>query len=111
EGQMRDAWTQHRERLMREFVAANPGRRPFAWWLFEGVPRFGERPVIREVRPEYLERERAETHGRLHTPTHPPLPEPEADVLHPQGVPSRVEWERALAWREEWRRRYGYVYG
>jgi hypothetical protein len=102
---MEDAWQAHRPRLLREYIAQKPGRRPLAWWLFEGVPRYGERPVIREVRPEYLEREREQTHGLLHTHTHLPIQEPEADFLRRHGVLSRAEWERAQERREEARRR------
>jgi hypothetical protein len=107
EGQMRDAWTQHRERLMREFVAANPGRRPFAWWYFEGVPRYGERPVVdQRVRPEYLDREREQKHGLLHTHTYRPIQELEANFLHRNGVLSRHEWELVQQRREAERRRW-----
>jgi hypothetical protein len=32
----KEAWARHRERLMREF--RQPGRRVYAWWLFEAPP-------------------------------------------------------------------------
>jgi hypothetical protein len=31
----KQAWQQLRSELLREFIAENPGKRPFAWWKFD----------------------------------------------------------------------------
>ena len=62
----RAAWDLHRDTLLPAFIAANPGQRPFAWWIFDHRK---ERP-IREghgFAPEFFAEQRAETFGYLHT--------------------------------------------
>lgn len=50
----RRAWEVHGERLTREYMADNPGKRPPGWWTYE-APR--DRPVVAEDRPEGAPRE------------------------------------------------------
>ena len=45
----RGAWEVHGERLTREYMADNPGKRPPGWWAYE-APR--DRPAFAEDRPE-----------------------------------------------------------
>ena len=62
----RAAWELHRDTLLPEFIKANPGRRPFAWWIFDHKQ---ERP-IREghgFAEQFFAEQRAETFGYLHT--------------------------------------------
>lgn len=68
EDDMRVAWELHRDRLLPEFIHKHPGRRPFAWWLFDHGE---ERPIVVDW-PEWtdgavVERMRRETFGFLHT--------------------------------------------
>ncbi len=37
---MKSAWRIHRGRIMESFIKETPARRPFAWWMIEGVPRY-----------------------------------------------------------------------
>ena len=32
---MREAWEKHRENILTQWIAANPGTRPWAWWKFD----------------------------------------------------------------------------
>lgn len=32
---MRETWIERREELLAEFIARNPGSRPWAWWIWE----------------------------------------------------------------------------
>jgi hypothetical protein len=83
--QMQDAWDTHREALMAKWFEEYPAdTRPFAWWLFEGVPDYGERPVIlKNWNPAY--RKNWSYHGILHTNTIPPIQEPEGEFLRRVG--------------------------
>src|SRR4051812_29159118 len=44
--EMRAAWEMHRDAMIARYVEHLPGRRPFAAWLFDIAPKFGERPII-----------------------------------------------------------------
>lgn len=83
--EMRAAWQANRSDLLREWITKRPGSRPFAWWLFEAVPRYGERKVVSEVwceeyRPGWLQ------YGILHTNTTPANQESEAEYLQRHGL-------------------------
>src|SRR5262245_9664727 len=43
EDELRALWESHRETVMREFVAENPGERPWCWWYFDWGK---ERPIV-----------------------------------------------------------------
>ncbi len=43
--EMRDAWDAVRDDVLPAFIEKHPGRRPFAWWLFD---HGRERPLYRE---------------------------------------------------------------
>src|SRR5579875_2289930 len=52
---MREAWELHREVLLAAWIADHPCTRPFAWWLFEGVPKYGERAITdKRFASEYI---------------------------------------------------------
>ena len=62
----RAAWELHRRTLLSGFIKANPGRRPFAWWIFD----HGKERPIRDghgFTEEFFAEQRAETFGYLHT--------------------------------------------
>lgn len=62
-----DAWEIHGERLLAEWIAVNPGSRPFGWWLCDHGK---ERPVINGHDMEPNRRRHASengTFGFLHT--------------------------------------------
>lgn len=65
-----DAWDEHGETILAEFIEENPGRRPFAWWLLEHGE---ERPVVapwataKEVESYRSANCRRDTFGFLHT--------------------------------------------
>lgn len=79
----RDAWETHRDDIRSEFIEQHPGRRPFGEWLFELIPQFGERRIIRE---NTIEREAWTQWGILHTNTIPPIQEPEHEYLSRHGL-------------------------
>ncbi|WP_339857950.1 hypothetical protein [Pseudohongiella acticola] len=49
---MKADWQRHKRELMAEWIADNPGTRPFAWWQFEA----SEPRLPAESDSEYLER-------------------------------------------------------
>ena len=65
---LRAAWEFHRDDLREKFIAENPGTRPFAEWLVEIVPKYGERPVLVE-RDDVIEQE-DRRYGILHSSVH-----------------------------------------
>jgi hypothetical protein len=77
---LRQAWQQHGDDLRAEWISQHPGTRPFAEWLFDLIPRYGERRIVDpRFRPEY--RQAWLRYGILHTHTFPPNQEPEIDYL------------------------------
>jgi hypothetical protein len=99
-----DAWRVHGDRLVREYKAGRPGRRPFWWWMAIGVPRYGERPV---VDPRYVGQSRDDlarwmTLGILHTDGHPPMQEFEEEFLDRVGVITHQELLAGRGRRQAW---------
>lgn len=45
----RKAWEAHREELLAEYIAENPGRRPFAWWHYTAPDGYGRNRPVRTV--------------------------------------------------------------
>ncbi len=87
---MQQAWELHREELLSAWIAERPGTRPFAWWLFEGVPEHGERPILDEQFARLHVRDGWTKHGILHTSAFNPatgetVQEPERDFLARHG--------------------------
>jgi len=62
---LRAAWEIHRDDLRKQFINTNPGERPFAEWLFEIVPKYGERPVL--VERNTVTEQDATMYGILHS--------------------------------------------
>jgi hypothetical protein len=93
---MREAWDLHREELLGECIERFPGRRPFAWWLFEGVPAYGERPVNSDTyaddAAQMIDSQRVR--GILHTRIFPALQEDETEFLRRHDVLTAEELER-----------------
>lgn len=98
---MERAWEQHRDHLHREFVAMNPGRRPWAEWYFELIPEYGERELTEDGRLELaryggdvgcLQHRKMRTEF-LHT-SGDLLQEPEFGYLKRHGLLERGELER-----------------
>jgi hypothetical protein len=52
EAQQRALWEQHRDRIVAEHVAENPGTRPTRWWEFDAPEPWDDD----ESEEEYLER-------------------------------------------------------
>ncbi len=48
QGDLATEWNRWGTVVLAEWIEARPGTRPAAWWIFEGLPRFGPR---RQVRP------------------------------------------------------------
>jgi hypothetical protein len=63
---MAGAWEIVRDEVLRQFIQEHPGRRPFAWWLFDHRI---ERPVVADwADDEFVERRRQESRfGFLNT--------------------------------------------
>lgn len=82
---MKSDWERNRETLMAEFIAAYPGERPYAWWLFD-APREPVRQI--ESLTNYLRR-----HGLLIDADHG---RPNGAALHiGNSRPDSVTDERA----------------
>ena len=59
------AYRQHRQWLFWEFVAEQPGYRPFCWWL---LTHKRERPILNDfLGPAAIARQRADSFDYLHT--------------------------------------------
>lgn len=43
EAELREIWLNHRDDLLREWIAAKPGTRPWAWWAFDAPREFRRR--------------------------------------------------------------------
>jgi hypothetical protein len=83
------AWQIHGRRITEEYIAENPGRRPFGWWYFVGVPKYGEPPLVSTHPAHYKRREDIPAdslllrHGILIQ--FEPLQENETDFLYRHG--------------------------
>lgn len=94
---MRAAWEIHREQIIEEWITEKPGTRPFAWWLFEGVPRHGERLTTAAWTSFYGGNRRLhELHGILHTQYFPPAQEEESKYLLRHGYLSPEEQAESM---------------
>jgi hypothetical protein len=90
---MRQWWQEVRDVVLPAWVEQFPCTRPFAWWLFEAVPKHGERQVVRagDATGTGWERYRDERFGMLHTHMIPPLQEGEGAYLLRHGYLTRAE--------------------
>jgi hypothetical protein len=91
------AWQVHGEELLEEFVAENPGQRPFAWWVLEHKK---ERPIADSHEPygaEWAQHLREKNmFGYLHGNAFggrdfTPLVEPEENYLDRHGLLTNEE--------------------
>jgi len=84
DAQLELAWQRHGETLLAEFIGEHPGRRPFAWYRFVGIPQHGERRIIdsRFTREDLIS---LELHGILDTWMIPPLQESQQEYLRRCG--------------------------
>lgn len=86
------AWREHREQLLADWIAEHPGTRPHAWWVVEGVPRYGERRLTefgRRTIPGH--RDGWLTRGIINHTTIPPMQEPEDEYLRRHGLLTPAE--------------------
>jgi hypothetical protein len=91
---MFSAWQQNRESLRRVWADNHaPGTRCFAEWLFEIIPKFGERRLT--TFGEKIRRECYLKHGILHTHGYKPLQEDEHIYLFRNGVIDSWEFSQA----------------
>lgn len=88
---LQDAWEAHGDRLTREWIADHPGSRPFCWYVFVGVPTWGERQTTRFFQPLAPYRENWLTWGILHTHLVPPAQEGEDEYLARVGQLTKQE--------------------
>ncbi len=104
--EMKAAWGLHREDVMDRYREEHPaGTRPFAWWLFEGVPKYGERPIVSKQWQEQY-RQNWERYGILNVDVWPPMQEPQPDFLRRVGEIDGDEWADVQAYRREDRRKH-----
>lgn len=81
------AWQLHREQLLPVWIDQRPGTRPFAWWKFEAVPKYGERRTTDYWRRNHEQhREQFLKHGILDTCTIPAMQEDEQEYLQRHGL-------------------------
>ena len=106
---LREAWEIHRDVVLPEYIAKNPGCRPFAWWVLEHGE---ERPIIQDLpEGEKYFRRQYERYGFLHSmlyggPDFGPFQEEEWDYLDRLGLLSAeevaaIEAENAAAASED----------
>jgi hypothetical protein len=96
---LRQAWREHGDEILAEWRETRPpGSRPFGWWLFVGVPKYGERPTTRAWLPDH-EKYRAnhEKYGVLDSHYWPPCQECEHRFLWRHGEITVGEFEAAEA--------------
>jgi hypothetical protein len=64
---LRASWTDWRDTIMAGWIKANPGRRPFAWWLFDSPDSPAPRRQLAGIGPPSLESEASylQRHGQL----------------------------------------------
>lgn len=90
---LRDAWEAHGAAITAEWIAKEPGTRPFAWWLFVGVPKYGERRTTPWWKPMHEENRAAHCKfGILQTNYFPRCQELERDYLRRNGEISDEEF-------------------
>lgn len=95
--EMRLAWEQHRDDLKAEWAAKHsPGTRCFCEWLFDIVPRFGERPTTPYFNEYHVhQREAFLRNGLLHTCTSPLMQEEEHEYLFRNKLIDAAEYRAA----------------
>jgi hypothetical protein len=91
------AWAVHGRDITEHWIQEHPGTRPYGWWLCVGIPKYGERPIVKAVVSGEIEK----PHGFRHTdiyggPDFEPYQEPEEEFLERHGVLTKDE-KRALA--------------
>jgi hypothetical protein len=91
------AWELVRDAVLPAWIRQFPLTRPFAWWLCEATPKYGERRIIKHDWPREPHREsglaemRRQRFGILHTSLHPPIQESEGAYLARNGLLTSAE--------------------
>lgn len=81
-------WEAHRPWLLSLWIEHLPCSRPFAWWLTEAVPKWGERWLVDPDQPPPEYRDNWRDHGILHTEA---WQEPELSYLERNGLLTAAE--------------------
>ena len=80
--ELRAIWIEHRDEILAIWRDEHgAGSRPFAWWLFEAIPKFGERRVLPGSECLIEHRDGWTKRGVLHTNLTPPGQETEIEFL------------------------------
>lgn len=85
------AWRAYRDELLPQWIEDRPGTRPFAMWVVELVPKYGERRLL--VPERAFNREAWTNVGILHTPEELGWQETELQYLDRHGLLSTGERE------------------
>ena len=105
---MREAWELVRDDVLPAFIRKYPGRRPFAWWIFDhGKERPLSRKFMKEIgiteemlrfdKPKNREARFGFVHTRMFNPaTGLHLQEPEEEYLDRHGLLEPGELERCV---------------
>jgi hypothetical protein len=100
---LREAWQHYGETITAEWIAEQPGTRPFGWWLFVGVPKYGERRTTQWWKPMHEEFRAAHcTYGILDTHYFPRCQEAERDYLRRNGEITDEEFAASVAYFAEY---------
>jgi len=100
---LRAAWEEHGAAITAEWIAKEPGTRPFGWWLFVGVPKYGERRTTQWWKPAHEEyRANHCKYGILDTHYFPRCQEHERDYLRRNGEISDEEFAASVAYFAEY---------
>lgn len=100
---LREAWAYYGDAITVEWIEQQPGTRPFGWWLFYGVPKYGERRTTQWWKPCH-EEYRANHCKYLILDTHyfPRCQEHERDYLRRNGEITDEEFAASVAYFKEY---------
>lgn len=101
----RAAWDDLRDSLLPEFIAENPGRRPYAWWICDAPERRQRTDGIQHPFDNRLRKQRVEEMAAKH-----PEFREEAYKLHygkPNALIVRDDFEAVYESEEDYLRRLG----
>jgi hypothetical protein len=96
---LKAAWREHGDEILAAWIEDHPpGTRPFGWWLFVGVPKYGERKTTRAwLREHEAYRKDHQKYNILDTHYWPPCQEPEHRYLFRHGEITVGEYNAAEA--------------
>jgi hypothetical protein len=100
---LHEAWLHFGTAITEEWIAERPGERPFGWWLFYAVPKYGERRTTTWWWPMHEENRAAHClFGVLHTHYLPRCQELERVYLRRNDEISDEEYAESVRYNAEY---------